>query len=127
MDEDEKTRLWLELEKLGVDEVRLRLETRRVYGEQRAPYVQEWLRRKDHVLSEERERTNAASQAEIAATASRAAEAAERAASAAERQALAAERAAQTAEAANRRATIALVIAAISVIVSIVIPLLQRH
>jgi hypothetical protein len=138
VDEDRRKRLWEEAEKLGEDEIRLRL-VGHVYGEQTKPYIEEWLRRKERSRSEERKRLDESSQAEMAEATSRAAMAAERAAAAAEEQARAAERASTAAERAasaaevsatearrqsrnahraNIIAAIALVIAAISLAVT---------
>ena len=111
MDEDEKVRFWKELDKLGVNEVRLRLEAGRTYGEQRSPYVREWLRQQDRVLSDEEARKNDASRAEELSIAREAKEAAWVSARASER-------AASAAEVANKKATTAQIIAAISAIIA---------
>ncbi len=65
-----------ELEKIGEDEVRLRLAHGHVYGSDKVPFVEEWLRRKDQDHKEASNRE----QIEIAREATAAARAAARAA-----------------------------------------------
>lgn len=118
-------KFFADLDQDGEDSVRKKYASRAIYGSDKAPLVEEWLRRKDqerveHSRSEEIKIARRASEA-----AERAACAAERDAAAAERAALAAESAAAEARASNQTAKTAkhisiamLIITAIGILVS---------
>jgi hypothetical protein len=118
-----------ELEKMGVPEVKHRLDRGTISGPL-VPIAFAWLaekeredeRRRDAFNSEQIEIAKAASLTaeRAAAAAEAAAKEAARASAAAERQAAASERQATAAERANRRATIALMIAITSIITTMV-------
>jgi len=103
------------LEELGVEQVRLLMQTGGLPPLWNTTIV-EWLSKKD----QDEKRRVSASEEEQLKIARAASDAASRAAAAAERASVAAERQAVAAERANRRATIAIVIAIISIIATVI-------